>query len=801
MKFYARLNLYFHNAYARTIRLLILFFLIIYILDQFSRETYPRLSIFLLNLFLMNEVFFRYKISRILPGVTVAKNKGQKIYASFTISALSPFIREIHTQKIVSKLLKLPHIKYFMQKTNILDKEIILKDLPLNILASAAFDVAGTFHSKYVTTTDVFIAYLMLTEADTKLLFSKQIKSGDLSNLVYWLKIKFPAEESPPKKRWHFSGDGVSDFLVTGWTTETKKYTQDFTQLSIKNKAKIIGREKEFKTLLEGLIKSENNNVLLVGDTGSGKENLVRAFAYHSFEGNLISILNHRRVLKLMLGTFIAGAASRNELETRLQTIISEISHSLNVILYIPQFQDVMGTGSYALNISGALLQYLQSGEMPVIATVSTGDYKTYIEKNPIKEAFSIITLKEPDKDTAIQMALEKISEIENKNKVLISYRAVASSVELASKFLQDQALPGNAIALLQSVANKVALSNDPSFPHTGRKIVLEEHVIKHIEDTVHVAIAMPGKKEIEVLLHLEDKLHQRIIEQKEAITAISEAMRRVRSGMTTSTKPISFLFLGPTGVGKTETTKALADLYFGGEKNIIRLDMSEYTDEIGLQRLLGAPPGQSNERGELTDKIHDAPASLVLLDEFEKAHPKIHNLFLQVLDDGRLTDNKGVTVSFSNALIIATSNAGSEFIREEVAKGTAIDKKFHSRLLDHLQTNKIFKPELLNRFDDIITFKPLGESQVKQVIKLILAKTKDNLDKQDIKIEFDEAVIEKIAKEGFDQEFGARPLRRYIQDNIEDLIAQKKLKGEIIRGSKVNIGVDGASNLQVLVT
>jgi ATP-dependent Clp protease ATP-binding subunit ClpA len=277
--------------------------------------------------------------------------------------------------------------------------------------------------------------------------------------------------------------------------------------------------------------------------------------------------------------------------------------------------------------------------------------------------------------------------------------------------------------------------------------------------------------------------------------------MRRERSGVESRQKPISFLFLGPTGVGKTETTKALADLYYGGEKNMIRLDMSEYTDEIGIRRLLGAPPGEGNERGELTDKIHEAPASLVLLDEFEKAHPKIHNLFLQVLDDGRLTDNKGVTVSFDNALIIATSNAGSEFIREEVEAGNPLDKKFQAKLLDYLQTNKIFKPELLNRFDGVITFKPLGPSEVKQVVGLLLKKITKDLSLQDITVTFDMAVIEKIAQEGFDPEFGARPLSRYIQDNIEDLIARKKLTGEITRGKKINIGIDGANNINIIIT
>lgn len=804
MELYTKLNFYFGKTFIKLVRLSFFFTLITLIFYQLSQQQSPhslKISIFLFNLFLINEIFFRYKISKVKPGLTVDKNTGKNIFDSFTLPALSLILHERNVPSLIKKLFKLPQIKCFMQKANIYEKDIIMHEaISAVTLASGALEVTKTFHGKYVTTLDLFIAYLLLNESEDKILFAKQLKSDDLNNLAYWLRQEYPAEENPPKRRLQFSGGGIGEGLIAGWTPETKKYTLNFTYSALKNKALITGREKEFKALLEGLIKAENNNVLIVGDMGSGKENLVKAFAYYSFEGNLGAFLNYRRILELMVGAFTAGASNRNELESRLQTITSEISHAVDVVLYIPEFQNIMGASAYNLDISGALLPYLQSGSLPVIATISTGNYKIYLERNPIKEVFNIIELKDPDKNTAIQMVMEKTQEVEKKNNVLISYRAVVRAVELAGRFLQDSVPPGSAIALLEDVANKVALSQAPFFEHTRKKIVLEEHLVKHVEDAVHVAIAMPDKKEIDVLLHLEDKLHERIIDQHEAVTAIAEAMRRERSGVESRQKPISFLFLGPTGVGKTETTKALADLYYRGEKNMIRLDMSEYTDEIGMRRLLGAPPGEGNERGELTDKIHDAPASLVLLDEFEKAHPKIHNLFLQVLDDGRLTDNKGVTVSFRNALIIATSNAGSEFIREEVGAGNLIDKKFQLKLLDYLQSNKIFKPELLNRFDAVVTFKPLGQSEVKQVVNLLLRKLTQDLSVQDIQVTFDSAVIEKIANEGFDKEFGARPLSRYIQDNIEDLIAKRKLTGEIVRGKNINVGIDGTNNITITV-
>jgi ATP-dependent Clp protease ATP-binding subunit ClpC len=802
MELYAKLYLYFKKAYIRSVRLFIFFFLISLVLYQVASHQSPKIALFLFNLFLINEIFFSYKINKATPSLTV-NNKGKNIYDSFTLPAVCIFLSEKSTHNVAKKLLKYPHIRRLLQKTDIREKDIIDHPVPLSmeVLKKSSLEVSKTLHGKFVTTLDIFVAYLMLTEETTKLFFSKQLKTDDLNNIFFWLRSEYPDEENPPKHRMHFYGGGIGEYFISGWTPESKKYILNFTQQVLKRKAVITGREKEFKNMLEGLVKAENNNILLVGDIGSGRENLVKAFAYHSFEGNVGSFLNYHQVFELMVGAFIAGATNRNEIESRMQSIITEISHAVDVIIYIPEFENIMGTSSYNLDLSGALLPYLQSGNLPIIATISKANYKLYLERNPIKEVFTIIELKEPDRNTAIQMIMEKTNEIEKKNKVIIDYRAVASAVELASHFVQDSVLPGKAISLLETVANKVSLSKIPYFENTHKKIVLEEHVVKYIEDTVHVPISMPGKKEIEVLMHLENKLHERIISQQEAVRSIAEAMRRVRSGINTSKKPISFLFLGPTGVGKTETTKALADLYYGGEHNMIRLDMSEYNGEIGLRRLLGAPPGESQERGELTDKIHDAPASLVLLDEFEKANPKILDLFLQVFDDGRLTDNKGVTVSFSDAIIIATSNAGSEFIREEVEKGTPIDKAFQAKLLDYLQKNKLFKPELLNRFDGIVTFKPLGESDLKQVVGLLLKKIKEDLLKQDINITFDDAVIEKISKEGSNKEFGARPLNRYIQDNIEDIIAKSKLTGKIVRGKNINIGIDGANNVSLTIS
>jgi ATP-dependent Clp protease ATP-binding subunit ClpA len=799
---YARVYYFYRTALMRTIRLVVFALLFYSVLNLYAQDISVKIPLFLFNLFVMIEVFFHFKISRVMPKVSVAKNKSKQIFDSFTRQATLPFVEEHSTEGVIKKIIEYPQVKLFLQKANITRKELPFIEIEKELLVKSAFDTARTFNGKFVTTVDLLVAYLLLIEKEKKLLFAKQLKSEDLYNLSYWIRNDYPQEENPKKARVRVTGSGIGETLTTGWTYETKKYTTPFSATALRTRPLIKGRESEFKELLEGLIKLENNNVLLVGEIGAGKENLVRALSYYSFEGELGTYLNHRRILELMVGALTAGATNRSDLEARLQEIIAEVSHAEDIILYVPEFQNILGASSFGLDLSGALLPVLKAGALPVVATMTTGSYKKFMEHNPLKEAFTIVELKEPDKNTAVQMVLGEAKNIEKKYHVVLSYLSILSAVELSERFVTDQSLPGSAVSLLETVANKVYNAKDViKHEHTNRKMVLEAHVIKEVEQVSNVAIGVPSNDEINLLLHLEERMHERVIAQDDAIIAISEALRRVRTGMVTSEKPVSFLFLGPTGVGKTETAKTLAEFYFKGEKNMLRLDMSEYSDDDGLRRLLGAAPGEGDERGELTDKIHDNPASLILLDEFEKAHPKVHNLFLQVLDDGRLTDNKGITVSFRNAIIIATSNAGSEFVREELEKGAKIDKKFQQQLLDYLQSNNIFKPELLNRFDGVITFKPLNPEQIGQVVKLLLNNLTSSMEEQDIKLIFAPAVVEKISKEGFDQEFGARPLKRYIQDNIEDMIAQKKLTKELDRGKTATFSIDGTGALQLTVS
>jgi len=789
---YTRLYNFYTSALCRAIRIFILFFIIFLLLAQISHHGTLKFSLFLLIWFTIIEIFFRYHIAHYHPSVPVSKNSTSNLLASCTAELLRIYISSPDVHYCIRRLSTCAQIHFLLEKLGIMPEEVIYVALEKLQVLNYSLEVVKSVKGEFVTTMDFFVSYLLLTEEQTKILFNRQLKKEDLMQVLLWARQDFKQEELPTPIRSNFRGEGIGESLISGWTLETKKYTANFTYAVANILPFLTGRETAYKMMLEALSKHESNNVLLIGEPGVGKENLIAKLTDDSYFGLLSPFLNHKKVLELMVGPLIAGAQTRSELEQRLQAIIEEVSHSQNVILYIPDFQNLMGSTSYGIDVSGALMPYLQNGTLAIIASMTPGNFKTYLAQNPLKDVFTIITIDEPHKEIALQMLMAKSDTIEKANAISLTYLAIAKAVELADRYDQDDVLPGSAVTLLSDTANSASLAK--------KKLVLASDVEVQISQRTHVNVGTPTTQEKDLLLHLEDKLHERVIDQVHAISAISEAIRRLRSGLTVATRPISFLFLGPTGVGKSETAKALADVYFGGEGNMIRLDMSEYADSDGERRLLGAAPGEGNDRGELTEKIHDHPFSLVMLDEFEKASPKILDLFLQVLEDGRLTDNKGRTVSFVNAIIIATSNAGAEFIREHLESTAQIDKAFQQQLLEYLQQNQIFKPELLNRFDDVVTFAPLGPNELTQIVRLLLTSITKQLAEQDIVITFDEKIIAKVVTEGADVEFGARPLRRYIQDNIEDMIAQKKLKDEIKRGDKIHVTTDAANMISVTV-
>ncbi len=780
MEEYARIYYIYKTPGLKLLRLTVLVVFFITIVTTFEKYYTPSTAIALLIFFAMWEVFFFFKISRMKPKSLVTRNNGENIYESFTLDALSVFIMRENVIPIVKSLLRKPNIKFILKKANIQIREIKFTDAAKDEIAKLAFDLAKNNNCLFVTTSDLFCAYILYTEPQTRLLFSKELKEKDFLHILYWAHSKFVLEEQKKPIRIRFSEEGIGENWVYGWTLETKKYTNDITAQVLKERPVLVGRDTQYKEVIEALMDTEKNSTVLVGNPGVGKTAMIKYLAFESFVGNTKGTLKHKRFLELMVSVLLAGTSNQGELQTRLTNIMEEISHAGNVILYIPKLEDILGSESLSLNLSSSLMPYVRDGKINIIATSTPSNYKTYIEPMlDFIQFFDVIKLNDPDMDSAIQMVMEKASQIEKAYKISITYKAVESSVMYANRYLRDKSLPGSAVTLLNETANSAIL--------TQKKIIDKEDVIAKIEEAIHVQIDSPNKEETELLLHFEDKMHKKIVGQEEAVVSIATALRRLRSGITRKDKPISFLFLGPTGVGKTETAKTLANLYFKEDNSMIRIDMSEYNTQDSVKRIID---------GELTQTIYEHPFSLILLDEFEKAHPDILDLFLQVLDDGRLTNSRGKTASFLDAIIIATSNAGSELIREQLKNEQKEIDSFSKKLLDTLQEKGIFKPELLNRFDSIVIFKPLGQKEIYEITGLLLTKIVQKLKEEDINVFFDEKIRHKIALEGFNEEFGARPLRRFIQNNIENALAQKILASEITRGNTVMVSTDTNNNI-----
>lgn len=774
MKNYGKIYALYTGRFIEFLRFLV--FAVLIVVSSFcyyQNQDFLKWPLFLLALFLMKEIFFRFHIYRKKPELSTQKNDGRDIFKSFTLKAAKSYL--FFKKFSLGNITKENSVKFMLLKVDIKKEELKQVGINPDDLAKYAFDLVKNLKEDYVTTMDVFASYLLLTEDQTKLLFNKQLKKEELMEILYWAKSAFPKEEGE-KIKVNFWGEGIAEEWVFGWTIETKKYMLDKSSEILNKNFTSYDREIEYQRMVEALMSYKS--LLVVGEPGVGKNSLVSKFAYDSFSGKLKGNLYHQRLFQLMIDAFLAGAANQGDLEARLDTIIAELAHAGDVIIFIEDFENILGSSAYKLDLSAALIPYIEKGVIRIIATTTPGAFKKFVE--PLHEllgVFEVIKLDELSQNDNTLMLFQKANFLEQTSGVAVTYRSVKAAVEYGTKYSRNLILPGAAVLLLKDTINSVALLGQ------GKRIVEEEDVLSQIQKETKAKVGQPKGEEKEILLHLEDEIHKRVVDQQEAVTAVSEAMRRLRSGLVDSQKPISFLFLGPTGVGKTETAKALSESYFGGEGEMIRFDMSEFSGDDATERLLGSEG--------LTDKIFENPSSLILLDEFEKANANVLNLFLQVLDDGRLTDNNGKTVSFLNSIIIATSNAASEFVREEVEKGTVLDKVFQAKLFDYLQTKGIFKPELLNRFDGVITFKPLNQNDLSQIVSLLLSELAKTMTEKDIDVSFDQTVVDKIVSEGFDNQFGARPMRRFIQDNIEDQIAQKILRDEIKRGDKILVSVD----------
>ncbi len=629
-----------------------------------------------------------------------------------------------------------------------------------------------------------------------------------------------------------------------------KRFTIDLTEKARQGKIDpVIGRERETNRVIEILLRRQKNNPVLIGDPGVGKTAVVEGLALRIAEKRVPEPLLDKRVLQLDMARLIAGSKFRGEFEDRLKAVLDEIEKSKrNVILFIDEMHTVVGAGAAegAMDASNILKPALARGDLQAIGATTISEYRKYVEKDPaLERRFQPVTIEEPTVADTVEILRGIRERYEKHHGLTISDEALEAAAALSSRYITDRFLPDKAIDLVDEAASRCRLralsataklselknqqeelarrereaADAENWEEAARlkqeQLVLQKEVDEErqrLQGTAHevcvteddiaeivsewsgVPVSRLTQTEAERLLNMEQELAKSIVGQEQAVRAVSEVIRRAKSGLSDPSRPLgSFIFLGPTGVGKTELVKVLADYLFGSRENIVRIDMSEYMEKYSVSRLIGAPPGYVgyDEGGQLTEQVRRRPFSIVLLDEIEKAHPDVYNILLQVLDDGRLTDNKGVTVNFRNTVIIMTSNLGSaEIAAMSEGKGSdeleALYPKMHDAVFEKLK--QTLRPEFLNRIDEIVVFHSLNHEQVKQIVRLILKELEARLQERDVTVTYSEAALDALAESGFSATFGARPLRRAIQRSIVNPLSEKLIAGEIADGSSVAV-------------
>ncbi len=635
----------------------------------------------------------------------------------------------------------------------------------------------------------------------------------------------------------------VRDESRTSATPTVDEYSRDLTRMAKEGKLDpVIGRAEEVETIIEILSRRTKNNPVLIGDPGVGKTAIVEGLAQWIVNGEVPDTLADKRVLALDLSGMVAGTQYRGEFEARLKKVIEEVRENPDdQIIFLDELHTVVGAGAVegSMDASNMLKPVLAYGEMRLVGATTVDEYRKNIEKDAaLERRLQPVLIGEPSVDEAIEILRGLKDRYEAHHRVKITEEAIAAAAELSDRYVTGRFLPDKAIDLMDLASARVRLraktkpgdtkaleaelrslqrerdhlvvaedfgkTQEPKekvaglpepFEESGgdRRPTVGEVTAEDIAEVVSRATGIPvsqlTEEERERLLRLEGQLHERIVGQEEAVEAVAEAIRRARAGLSDPNRPIgSFLFLGPTGVGKTELSRALADALFGDEAATVRIDMSEFQEKHTVSRLVGAPPGYVGyeEAGQLTEAVRRRPYSVLLLDEIEKAHPDVFNVLLQLLDDGRLTDAQGRTVNFKNAVVIMTSNFGAERIKAHAQRNESFEdlKEDMNRLL-----RNTLRPEFVNRIDEVILFRSLGEDQIAEIARLFLDHTSRRLKAQGVGIEFTDAAVALIAEEGFDPEFGARPLRRTIQRRVDNVLSRMVLDGSLERGDKLVVG------------
>jgi ATP-dependent Clp protease ATP-binding subunit ClpC len=642
-------------------------------------------------------------------------------------------------------------------------------------------------------------------------------------------------------------------YKKTANTPTLNQFGRDLTELATEGKLDpVVGREKEIERVIQVLTRRTKNNPCLIGEPGVGKTAVVEGLAQKIIEQDIPEILKDKRVVNLDMASLVAGTKFRGEFEERLKKVMNEIKQASNVILFIDEMHTIIGAGAAegAIDASNILKPALARGEIQTIGATTLDEYRKHVEKDPaLERRFQPITVDEPNVEDTIEILKGLRDRYEAHHRVKISDEALEAAAKLSSRYITDRFLPDKAIDLIDEAASRVRLKTMTTPPELremedeleairkekdaairaqefekaadlrdkeqefkakvgklkerwqkdhklDNSTVTEDDISQIVASWTGIPVKRLAEEESERLLNMEEILHNRVIGQDEAVVAIARAIRRAHAGLKDPARPIgSFIFLGPTGVGKTELARALADAMFGDEDAMIRLDMSEYMEKFAVSRMVGAPPGYVgyDEGGELTEKVRRKPYSVVLFDEIEKAHPDVFNILLQILEDGRLTDSKGRTVDFRNTILIMTSNVGANLIQKPKILGFAPvqeEEKNYAEMKDRVldELKRTFRPEFLNRVDETIVFHSLNEEHIRAIVTLMINEVNTRLSEKDISIDVTDKAKDLLAKEGYDPMYGARPLRRVIQKRIEDRLSEELLKRNISTGDVVLI-------------
>lgn len=664
----------------------------------------------------------------------------------------------------------------FFSNHLLLDKELIAVQLgnepqDLATAMQIATQIADRNQSPTIELGFVVAGLLIASPKFGQLLNQLKAETADVEAMADWLGRNL----SEQRQIKHNFG-GIGRDWAFGYTPLLNRFGHNVSLSIAKNHSSFGWLTKSDGVLaIEAAFNNHASAVALLGDNGIGKSSSVYALAERLIEGTTVPSLAYHQIVSLNATDITSRARQAGELEQIMISLVNEAAHAGHIILFFDDAQLFFAEGPGSFDAGQILLSIVQAKAVPMIFAMAPSDYQRLRTSNQsLANLLTSVVMQELPEASVMRVLEDTAVGLENQSHVLIAYEALHEAYSLSGRYDQDQAYPGKAIKLLEQ-----------SIAHATQSVVSAASVQQAIEQSYGVKVGSVAPKEADALLHLEDDIHKRMINQTYAVKAVSSALRRARAGVTNPKRPIgSFMFLGPTGVGKTELAKAVAATYFGSEAALIRLDMSEYQQPEDVQRLLATGQQENNS---LLMSVREQPFAVVLFDEIEKAHPNLLNLLLQLLDEGQLTDSSGKAASFKDAVIIATSNAGAQTIRDRIAKGEALEA-FAGELTDELINGGQFKPELVNRFDDIIVFRPLNPEELGQVVQLMMSEVNQALANQNIAVQLTPAAISKIVEQGNDPRLGARPMRRALQKAVEDTIAQKILRGEVQPGNQVTL-------------